>query len=202
MSGDELAQLRARRSWTQKQLAAEIGVSAALVSKWERRYEGNVPAYWGSRAREVLTGDKGPPNRDEAAKAAVVSALRQSPGKALSALYLMVDNTKATRRAITALEREGTIVRSDSWDGVGRRFPGYYLPSQVPAPGPFLTGAEIRARRVRAGLTASEAGESIGVRGNTVTRWETGARSCPPRQLEALVELLSGGSPDGGRPES
>jgi transcriptional regulator with XRE-family HTH domain len=50
----------------------------------------------------------------------------------------------------------------------------------------IMTGEELKAFRIKLGLTQPELGEKIGVARNTVTRWEMGIRSIP----EPVVRLL------------
>ena len=50
-----------------------------------------------------------------------------------------------------------------------------------------MTGTDLRTIRTRLGLTQEELGQRLGVRKNTVWRWETGMRHIP----EPVARLLS-----------
>ena len=52
-----------------------------------------------------------------------------------------------------------------------------------------MTGEEIKALRLRLGLTQAELGEAIGVFWNTVSRWEAGKMRPSTMALRALIEL-------------
>ena len=52
-----------------------------------------------------------------------------------------------------------------------------------------MTGEEIKALRLRLGLTQAELGEAIGVFWNTVSRWEAGKMAPSTLALRALAEL-------------
>ena len=52
-----------------------------------------------------------------------------------------------------------------------------------------MTGEEIKALRLRLGLTQAELGEAIGVFWNTVSRWEAGKMEPATLALRALAEL-------------
>ena len=52
-----------------------------------------------------------------------------------------------------------------------------------------MTGEEIKALRLRLGLTQTELGEAIGVFWNTVSRWEAGKMEPSTLALRALAEL-------------
>jgi putative transcriptional regulator len=52
-----------------------------------------------------------------------------------------------------------------------------------------LTGEEIKALRLRLGLTQTELGEAIGVFWNTVSRWEADKMQPSTLALRALAEL-------------
>ncbi len=52
-----------------------------------------------------------------------------------------------------------------------------------------MTGEEIKALRLRRGLTQTELGEAIGVYWNTVSRWEAGKMKPSTLALRALTEL-------------
>jgi putative transcriptional regulator len=52
-----------------------------------------------------------------------------------------------------------------------------------------MTGEEIKALRLRLGLTQAELGEAIGVFWNTVSRWEAGKMEPSTLALRALAEL-------------
>ena len=49
-----------------------------------------------------------------------------------------------------------------------------------------MTGADLRTIRTKLGLTQEELGQRLGVRKNTVWRWETGMRHIP----EPVARLL------------
>jgi len=176
-------------------MAKELGVSPGLVSTWERRHERRVPAYWGQRIRELHGCSAQTPTVDELAKLAVVALVSRSPGLSLSALLQELDHSKATRRAITQLSNDGAVVTRVSWDRIGRTVSGYYLDSHPVASNPRPRGRELRMLRQSTGRTASEIGELLGVRANTVTRWETGTRNCPPERLAALIRILESVGP-------
>lgn len=50
-----------------------------------------------------------------------------------------------------------------------------------------MTGTELQAIRTRLGLTQEERGDKLGVRKNTVWRWEHGQRGIP----ESIVKLIN-----------
>ncbi len=52
-----------------------------------------------------------------------------------------------------------------------------------------MTGEEIKALRLRLGLTQTELGEAIGVYWGTVSRWEAGKMKPSTLALRALTEL-------------
>lgn len=64
-----------------------------------------------------------------------------------------------------------------------------------------MTADEIKAMRLKAGLTQAEAALSLGVSQGTLSRWETGRSSPRPRQVAALRRAFSGVR-DGGQGES
>jgi len=192
MSGDRVGQLRTSLGWTQRQLAQELGVSPGLISTWERRRGGTIPGYWTARVADVVRDFGDRPTSEARAREGVLATVTRQPGIARWRLLQEVDHSKRTRRAISALIDEGAIVRKDAWDSVGRRHPGYFVASHS-ASALRIEAGELRARRIERGITAAELGEALGVRGNAVTRWETGVRGCPQARMSALLELLDSG---------
>ncbi len=52
-----------------------------------------------------------------------------------------------------------------------------------------MTGAELKAKRIEAGLTQAALAAMLGVRGSTVTNWEQGLHAVPewvPAKIEEL----------------
>jgi transcriptional regulator with XRE-family HTH domain len=194
-SGDRVGQLRTSLGWTQRQLAQELGVSPGLISTWERRQGGTIPGYWTTRVADVVRDCGDRPTSEARAREAILATVNRQPGIARWTLLQEVDHSKHTRRAISALIDEGAIVRQDAWDSVGRRHPGYFVSSHS-APALRIEAGELRARRVDSGITAAELGEALGVRGNAVTRWETGVRGCPQARMSALLEFFDSGLAD------
>lgn len=57
-----------------------------------------------------------------------------------------------------------------------------------------VTGAELRARRARLGVTQADLAAAVGVTGTTVARWERDEASIPVMLDLALAALESGGA--------
>ncbi len=189
MSGDRLGDLRVSLGWTRVQLASNLSVSPSLVGGWERRRGSFIPGYWSMRVEELGGRHPQGPTIDEQARASVLQVVEQHPGIGRKSLLVEVGHSKAARRAIAALLDDGALSLGDAWDGVGRRHLGHYVPSVV-SPSQRIGAEELRDRRRRQGISATELGEIVGVRGNAVTRYETGARNCPPTRMRALLDAL------------
>jgi len=58
-----------------------------------------------------------------------------------------------------------------------------------------MTGEELRRRREKLGLNQRELAERLGVRGNTVYRWEASQRAIPSIAALALDALEGPGAP-------
>ena len=58
---------------------------------------------------------------------------------------------------------------------------------------PAMTGADLRTIRTKLGLTQEELGQRLGVRKNTVWRWETGLRHIPEPVARLLPYLAKEG---------
>ena len=57
-----------------------------------------------------------------------------------------------------------------------------------------MTGAELRALRIRLGLTQADLAEAVGVVGNTLARWERGELAISARAIERLDSVSRSGS--------
>jgi len=191
MTGDQLGALRSVVGWSQRELANALGISSASVSVWERRHDRTIPGNWAMGIREAVSQQQTLPHPEKLVTDEILSAVRRAPGIAHCNLRDRVGHSKAATRSLAALVAEGTVVERDAWDSLGRKYVGFY-PSEIPAPSiQRLGGPALRRERVRAGLTAAELGGAIGVGGNAVTRWETGARSCPPARSASICAALS-----------
>jgi len=65
-----------------------------------------------------------------------------------------------------------------------------------------MTGAELRARRERLGLTQAELAEAFAIHPNTVTKWEGGAPMRHPLVLRFALERLAEDKPAFGGDET
>jgi transcriptional regulator with XRE-family HTH domain len=190
MTGNELWSLRDRSGWTQADVAGMLHVSKTLVSQWERRYEDSIPTAWAVRILNLDPG-LGDPNPAELARRQVIGVVRATPGVPLWRLLAMTDHTAVTRRAIDLLQREGGIAPGPAHDSLGRQYRGLYLRGSEPPPPRGFARDELRRLRKARGLSSTSLGALVGVRGNTITRWETESRSCPPDRVKALREILA-----------
>ncbi|HXA31096.1 MAG TPA: DUF1870 family protein [Acidimicrobiales bacterium] len=200
MSGDELGRLRERLGWTQRSMGDALGISATSISVWERRHECNIPSYWAGRVRQWASEQPTEDSDANQARGRVLEAIRNNPGIGRWQLSNELDLRKVTKRALAMLLREGEVVRAPARDDIGRTYVGLYLQADCPEPERPFDGSELRRQRIAAGWSASDLGDSVGVKGNTVTRWETGARACSPEKLETLLEVLSERCPEGAQP--
>ena len=189
LTGDDLGALRLRRGLTQKELGRRMGLSGAWVSRQEHRHERAISTHWTPLVLGVFESE---PDLDARLRGDVLDAVRGEPGLSRQRLAERLGWGAAVRRVRDGLLACGDLVYADAWDGVGRRFSGLYVrgahqTNQAPPPQPM----ELRQRRLELGLTATQLGQIVGVRGNTVTRWETGVRRVPPRQMAAVMAALT-----------
>ncbi len=61
-------------------------------------------------------------------------------------------------------------------------------------PGPIRTPEDLKRRRKRLGLTQTQLADILGVRRNTVTRWEVGILPVPPYLHLALAGIEATGA--------
>jgi len=94
-----------------------------------------------------------------------------------------------------ALIDSSELTWGTGWDARGRPHPGLYLPDDlaVAAERPQILPVALRRLRLKAGLSSAQLGERIGVRGNTISRWETEIRRIPPTRVPPLLDALVAG---------
>lgn len=195
LTGDQLGAERVRLGLTQDELGAPLGLSSAWVAVQERKKEASISPHWTPRVLEVLEDLAKGPTRDERTGQQVLSVAKEHPGISLWRLRQSLGHGKGVIRAVDSLVAAQVISWGTGWDSCGRAHRALYVAGEAPDLGalePFRSG-ELRQLRRDRGLTAAELGERIGVRGNTVTRWETCARRIPPHRIEQLRSSLGSG---------
>jgi DNA-binding transcriptional regulator YiaG len=190
VTGTELFLARMKAGLTQGDLARVIGVSQSAVSIWERRGDGPIPSHRPTQIEEAIALMPRGPNSDERVRGRIAEAVRESPGIARWRLFDQAGHSKSAKNALRTMLREGELVEGEARDSVGRPYLGIYLAAAVPSPSARIAGREIRHRRRELGISSRVLGELVGVRANTITRWETEKRDCPPARLVAIREAL------------
>ncbi len=201
LTGDELGARRVGAGLSQQRLGSALGKTGGFVGYWERRGSAPVPEPWAARLLEELASTRNRPDPTELARAGIVSAVAQQPGLSRWRLQKVVGNGNSARRALHELLHSGELVSGRAFDRLGRQYVGLYQRDQPKQRGDAFRHGELRHVRETAGWTAGELAVAIGARASTVTRWESGARHCPPRQVTAVRTVLAGPRPDRARDE-
>jgi len=192
LTGEQLGRDREYFGLTRPELGARLGMTGSWVRVQEQRGQGTLSPYWAERVLDVVEELGQKPTRDEECQQRVVACVRERPGLPLWRVKQILGERKRMARAVSVLVDGRKIVWASAWDSLGRSYPGLYLAADVPNLKRLRQFAKGELRRLRheRGLSAAALGELVGVRGNTVTRWETGVRRPPPQRIEALNEAL------------
>jgi transcriptional regulator with XRE-family HTH domain len=189
VTGHELFALRSKAGLTQGEVARAIGVTQGAVSAWERRGDRPIPNHRPTQIEAAMSVIPQGLNSDQLVRARIVEAVRKIPGVPRWRLFERVGHSKTAKNALRAMVHDGELVEGEARDSVGRPYPGIYLAGTAPSLSPGIAGREIRRRRRQSNLSAKALGELVGVRPNTITRYETNARSCPPDRQTAIQAL-------------
>ena len=196
MTGDELGRRRSALELTQAKLAKLCGVAAVTVLHWEKCRAGAIPEHGAERARRALAIAEAAPRPSVLRRSRLLRLIGENPGIAKHRLGGRGSgDTELLDRDLAALVESGEVVRRDSFDPLGRRYPGYYLAGAQADLPERLSAAELRRLRIEAGWTGPALADAIGVRGSAVSRWETGARACPPARTAEIRRVLSSAPP-------
>ncbi len=202
------ARLRRRREQVgaaRGELDRAAGLSAGTVYRLEKKGGKPVPLHLEGPLRAALErfAHEGPPSvrADADAARAICTHLRSHPGTRRSRISYEVANTKAVHRALTQLLKSGAVVERPVPDSQGRIAAGLFLADDAPDQREPVDGRALRAARHASGWTVAALASALGVRANTVARWETGARHCPPDQARRVTELLETPAPPRAREE-
>ena len=198
LAGAELRDLRERAGWSQAALARALGVRVHAVSRWEAGSR-RVPPPRIADIRAALGGPAPRSPRDEAILAELETIARSRGGATRSQL-----GWPRRRRLIEEAVALGRL-RAEEVPVVDQRGRTYrrelLFPPDTPARSegavPSMTPEEIRAARLRAGLSQAALGRLLGVVAPTVSGWERGKVRAPVCHLERLREL-AGTPPRGG----
>ncbi|MHB1987946.1 MAG: helix-turn-helix domain-containing protein [Acidimicrobiales bacterium] len=201
MTGDELGRERVRRELTQRDLARSCGVSVVTLVHWEQRRGAAVPDHAADRARIALAEAAEATRPSAGLREALLAAVGAEPGISTWRLRQRVGHGKAARRQLTLLKRAGELAPASAYDSLGRRYDGWYLVGHIPAPADSLSGAKLRKLRKEAGWTQPALAKALGMGSASVSRWESGDRTCPPRRLAEIRRILSGPPPLSPREE-
>jgi len=176
-------------------LAGELGVHPTQVSQWVRRGDRVIPSHRGEPIRGAiakLVAEQRKTNLD---------VLGDDPGAPMTRVLDKIGRGAFPRRSLKAQIEDGELVKADAWDGEGRRYDGYYRASEVPKADAVerITGDELRRLRRDAGWSAAALAEALEVRANTVSRWESGIRQCPPERVRQVRKILAKPAPPRAR---
>lgn len=105
-TGQNLRQARARRGWTQKDLAEHLGASLRSVAAWERD-EAHPQAHWLVKLDELLGDNDGPTTAPAAA-----AGLTADPGASLKQATVMELLAELAARYAT-LEAHAATTKQD-----------------------------------------------------------------------------------------
>lgn len=202
MTGDELGRRRTALELTQAELAELCDVSPVTVLHWEQCRAGAIPAHGAERAPRALALAQTRTRPSEVRSARLLELIGTKPGIAKHRLWGPgAGDTETVDRDLAALEDAGNIVRSETFDRLGRRYPGFYLAgAELPAL-VQLSGDELRRRREAAGWSQLALTAALGVGSSTVSRWESGDRGCPPARTAEILRVLETPAPVSGRDE-
>jgi len=195
MTGDALADARHRLGLTQHELAQAVGTHQSEINRLEHLHGRVLQAYWTARLRRALDDLAGRGARDDRLRSQLKAELRSHPGLPKWRLLEVVGHGKDVVRVLRQLVDSGEVLFDASWDGQGRRFRGLYLPGSPPVPS-TLKPRQLRSMRERAGWSPAQLAAVLDVGHNTVTRWESGVRSCPPAMVEKIKGALKNPAPE------
>jgi transcriptional regulator with XRE-family HTH domain len=195
MTGDALADARHRLGLTQQELALAVGSHQSEINRLEHLHDRELQAHWAKRLRKALGDLEGRGSRDERIRSHIRATVRNEPGVPKWRLLQVAGHGKDVVRVFKQLLEAGELRFDLAWDAQGRRFHGLYLRDAAAAPSTMKPG-QLRALRERAGWTSTQLAAALGVGHNTVTRWETGARTCPPPMVERIKAALRQAPPE------
>lgn len=204
MSGAELRAARQAAGVSQSELAAGLGTAWGTVSKWERRGRRPIPPAVTAAARDVLEHLAAHrPDRRQQARAAMCAAAAEDPGLTRAALLRAAGYGRANPAGLAVLQELVDAGELHERPTPKRGAPGGRLgvhPGPAPdvaAPTP-LPGAQLRRRRLAAGLRQRDLAAALGVSQTAVTGWEQ--RAVPALRVADVDQALEDLAGDGPAP--
>lgn len=195
MSGAELRLARDAAGVSQTELAAGLGTSWGTVSKWERRKGLPIPPAVSTAARDVLERlAASRPDPLEQARTRLCAAAVAEPGlpgwQLLQAAGYGKSNPTAQAVLRELLDAGELHLRLTPWrGGHGARLAVHPGPApEAEQPTTPLPAAELRSRRLAAGLYQWELAAALGVTQTAVAHWEK--RGVPALRVDAVARAL------------
>jgi len=192
LTGRQLGHERQRLGISRRVLAEQVGCSAGLVTRYEQSGDHRLHPHWSAPLRSALSELE--TKRSELG----LEILRTVDEGPLSRQGFLerFGNSNAARSARIALLKTD-LEWGPAWDRLGRRVPrgALYRRGNAPTESARMAGQQLRKAREGAGWTTPELAKALGTRGNTVSRWETGARGLAPARAAMALSVLEGPAP-------
>lgn len=196
-SGTTILEARKRLGWSQRELAAAVGVWQGEVSAWERSRNPVSPDHR-ARLLQVLTEAKPKAPREPHAERceAVRRLVEREPGISGRRVFgASIGGWADVRAAIRTLVEQHEIHERLTQPAHARAYTGLYpgpMPAELEQPlaAPAITGKQLRAARERHGWTQRELARRLDVSYSRLCVWERGNAPIPAARLAVVHRVL------------